>query len=31
MLAPLTIGVIVLVVARRRMDRALAVADGSAA
>ena len=31
MLAPLAIGVIVLVVALRRMDRALALPDGSAA
>jgi hypothetical protein len=31
MLAPLAIGIIVLVVALRRMDRTLAVADGSAA
>jgi hypothetical protein len=31
MLAPLAIGIIVLVVALRRMDRALAMPDGSAA
>ena len=31
MLAPLAIGVIVLIVALRRMDRALAIPDASAA
>ena len=31
MLAPLAIGIIVLVVALRRMDRDFAIADGSAA
>jgi uncharacterized protein YqgC (DUF456 family) len=31
MLAPLAIGIIVLIVALRRMDRALAVSDGSVA